>query len=257
MYAWEPAWEVWDGRSFGEAVAQARARAIARAWTNDAFSGSQGSRGHDLLAIWITDHVDIPPIQATSTTYTADARDIHARWALAFARVWQKLQGDSGFSQEEINSAAADATQGKTKATTTQGISFADAGAVPVVVLVVAIVAMAALGAFLFYRGTDFVLQTVAKYAADRELVRLHEEAKSIYIEHAAREQAAGHALPWNEYEMSILRQLETGSKTQIESGRGSSGEGAGTGTAAAFGLGAIIALAGAVALVYFYSRKR
>ncbi len=244
--AFDLAWRAWDGRSFDEAVAQARTRAIAKAWTSETYQGSEGSRAHDLLALYLADGKDLPAAAASAQTYDTAARAMHERWLTALQSTWVRLQNDSGFTQSDIDAADADARAKK-----------GTGAELPIIIIIVAILAVAALGAFLFYRGTDFVMATLAKYEQDREIVRLHEEAKAIYLEHAAREQAAGKSLPWNEYEMSILKQLEAGTKEVIRGGNlGVGGEQAGSGTAAVGG-GLLVLLAILAAVAYFYFRKR
>ncbi len=125
--AWQGAWLLWDGRSWGEAVKQARARAAAKQW--GPFSGSKGSPGHDVAALYFDDG---EVLATTSTVANLNppgslGAATYERFTKALAKSWEKLAADGKITPAEI-------AEAKAKAQT-------DAKAeIPIVVLVIAIV---------------------------------------------------------------------------------------------------------------------
>jgi hypothetical protein len=234
--AWQAAWLLWDGRSWSEATAQARARAKAKQWGS--FAGSKGSPGHDIAALYLDD--------GETAAFVADAIALNSpgspgmatykRFDAALSNTWNRLQDDGHITPEEIAAAKAKAQSEKAE--------------IPLVLLIIGLLVAAGLAAYLVYQGATFVSRTLAVYEADRELVRLHEAAKEVETSHARREKAAGNAIPWDPYELSILKQLEdaTERQTQTPTTEGPGGLGAGTGL--------LIGLAVAAAAVYLWKRR-
>lgn len=208
--AWEGAWLLWDGRPWSDALTQARARAKAKAWGN--FSGSKGTPGHDVAALYFDDGdtqasvATVLPMNPPGTS----GRMIYDRFGAALRKTWEKLSADGGITPSEIAAANAAA---KADAKTIE----ASGPEIPLAVLIIGVIAAAGLAAYIVYQGATFVARTLAVYEADREIMRLHEEAKRIENDHAAREKAAGHALAWDPYELSILKQLEGASERQTQ----------------------------------------
>ena len=234
--AWQAAWLLWDGRSWSEATAQARARAKAKAW--GAFPGSKGSAAHDIAALYFDD--------GETAAYVADTAVLNApgspgaatytRFNAALAKTWDRLTEDGKITPEEIASARANAN--------------ADKATIPLAALIIGLLAAAGLAAYLIYQGATFVMRTLAAIEADREMMRLHEAAKAVEVDHARREKEAGHAIAWDPYELSALKQLEAAIERQTQTPPTEGAGGAGVGT------GFVIALAVVAGAVYLWKRR-
>jgi hypothetical protein len=212
------AWLHSDARGWITGGAQATARAVARAWQDDAFAASTGTRVGDLrmLAMWtailatgLSSAIPTPPGERTTTTtldidaasnFTTQerkdaARTLYATWLClggvtydALPPMHERIRTDAGGAMTE------------------------EAGVLPALaVVVIAVVGIAAVAGVLCYvsqTAGNVVDRQLARNDDAKQLLGTHAETMGILNAHEAAETAAGHELPLTEIEKQKLAEL-------------------------------------------------
>lgn len=208
------AWRTVDAgrRNFDEAAASGAQRALAKRW--------------DLSAIAVSD------LQAYALqSFMAKSDLLDGTWKILAKRIgWlQPMDGDA--AQASI-------------AKDTQG-SPVLSSVVPIVIGVLGVVAGAALAIWIVSRASLLIDHELARFAQERELLRLHAEAQAVIEAHNARELQEGRSIPYSPDETAILDRLARAQEA-ISQGLAipeETGIGAGGGVGIGFGLGVLVAV--------------
>ena len=119
------------------------------------------------------------------------------------------------------------------------------------------ILAEVAFFAYVIYRATMLVTNTIAQYSAAKELMRAHRDAMQVVEDHARKEEQAGHPLPYDKGELAVLATLQSAQDGALQTNTGAIGASEGSGVAEVGG-GVVLGLVAAAALaIYLLSPKR
>lgn len=166
------------GYDYAVATATAEARAEAGDWTSD----GPASATRDFLAYVLSSEV-----------LASNVNDAHPDASKLLSRTWVVIAKEDGYQEGQ---------------SVPKGDNPTQANALAIVAIVVGSIALAAIVIYVVYRASQIVSERLALNAADRELVRSHEEARKVIEAHQAKEALAGHPIPYDVGELAILRGL-------------------------------------------------
>lgn len=213
-------WTHQEPRGIDQASLQAAARAKIGAWGIDAIGPSQGSRVDDFLAMVVESFVirqemidggdptklsNLVPAIAGKLGLVVDVGQApdadHAAAQYTLLRTWEVFARANGWR----DSSASQLTATTGHSDPNQSVQ---SNVIAIVAIVVGIAALAGLIAFVIWNVNAIVDHQLARQKQAKELIRQHADVQEMLKRHAAAERAAGHAIPFNDEERAMLRQL-------------------------------------------------